>query len=245
MRKNILLLVIALTFIVGCQKKAENIPPVVDDTIIEIELPPLESREYGQIITNDAYLYAEPVEDAQVVTYLEKNIVVLILDKKEIPNELNEVHTWYRVYKNTELNGWIKEQHLYIPEEKSNSSISDASDREDINEYVIKSAGNDTADINWSFYKDHTTKLSIYFLEVNSTIEYYGKWKLNNNIIDVTIELDNKNVGANLKNLKALFSQMNPKIKNIGNTEVDIEIDISPDLDWIWIYGIKCTAKIL
>ena len=242
MRRSILLLLVLVAFIIGCQKKTNNISTIINNQIVQIELPPLEYREYAQIIANDTRLYAEPVKDTQTVTILGKNIVVVIIDKKEIRNERNEIDVWYCVYTNTELKGWIKKEFLYIPERESEK---DVNDYEDIDEYLIKSGANGTAEVNWFFYNDFTSKLSICLLETKSIIEYFGKWKLDKNIIEVSLEFNNKDGGANLQNLNALFTEINPKIRNIRSNNVDIEIDISPDLNWIWIYGINCSFYIM
>ena len=110
-------------------------------------------------------------------------------------------------------------------------------------EYLIQSGDNGKAGINWHFYKNYTFDLSIYILEIDSTLKFHGKWKLENNVISAIFDFDN--IEADSQNIKALFTSANPKLKSMNKDQAVVEIDISPDLNWIWIYGIRCNVKTL
>ncbi|MBO7485268.1 MAG: hypothetical protein J6T84_04340 [Spirochaetaceae bacterium] len=241
MKKNILLLLIVSILIISCQK-SNNQKTVIDEkTNEQIELPPLNNRKYGQIVSDSVELYLEPISNTQIIAIPEINTVVILLEKIEITDKTNKLETWYKVYTSNHQCGWVNEKFLYIPDQEN--KITDIEEKSE--EYLIQSGDNDTAGINWHFSKNLSFKLSVYLLESDTSINYYGKWKLENNIIYVTFDLDNNNSEADTQNVKALFKGVNPKLKSINKNQAFVEIDISPDLNWLWIYGINCSVKTL
>lgn len=122
MERKIILLLIILVLIISCQKKDDK-KTVIDENISEqIELPPLNDRQYGQIVTDNVEVYLEPITDAQVVTTLEIDKVVLLLKRREVTDNTNKVETWYNVYTSNQQSGWINEKHLFIPNQNKESS---------------------------------------------------------------------------------------------------------------------------
>lgn len=247
MERKIILLLIILVLMISCQKKDDK-KTVIDENISEqIELPPLNDRQYGQIVTNNVEVHLEPITDAQVVTTLEIDKVVLLLRRKEVTDNTNKVETWYNVYTSNQQSGWINEKYLFIPNQNNESVSNQKNDNAliQLNEYLIQSEANGTADITWYFYKNLTFKLSVYLLELDTSVEFNGNWKLENNIIYITLDLDSNEIERDTQNIKALFTSVNPKLIAINTNQAFVEIDISTELNWIWIYGINCSVKIL